>query len=145
MKLHELKPGSSVKARKRVGRGESSGWGKTSGRGANGQGQRSGGLKKPYFEGGQTPLYKRLPKRGFTNVHRTEYAIVNVGMLNEFKAGSVVDFAALQAAGLVNKKYDGLKILGNGELSIALTVKANKFSSAAEQKITQAGGKIEVI
>ncbi|HAD23800.1 LSU ribosomal protein L15P [Kandleria vitulina] len=146
MKLHELHYTEGArKERKRVGRGTSSGHGKTSTRGQKGQGARSGGGKKPGFEGGQTPLFMRLPKRGFTNVNRKEFAIVNVEDLNKFEANSVVDFEALKAAGLVKKELDGLKILGNGELSVALTVKANKFSASAVKAIEAAGGKTEVI
>lgn len=146
MKLHELHyTDGSRKERKRVGRGTSSGTGKTSGRGQKGQGARSGGGKKPGFEGGQTPLFMRIPKRGFTNVNRKEYAIVNVKDLNRFEANSVVDLEALMNAGLVKKELDGLKILGNGELTVALTVKANKFSKSAASAIEAAGGKTEVI
>ena len=146
MKLHELHYTEGArKERKRVGRGTSSGHGKTSTRGQKGQGARSGGGKKPGFEGGQTPLFMRLPKRGFTNVNRKEFAIVNVEDLNKFEANSVVDFEALKAAGLVKKELDGLKILGNGELNVALTVKANKFSASAVKAIEAAGGKTEVI
>lgn len=146
MKLHELHYTEGArKERKRVGRGTSSGHGKTSTRGQKGQGARSGGGKKPGFEGGQTPLFMRLPKRGFTNVNRKEFAIVNVEDLNKFEANTVVDFEALKAAGLVKKELDGLKILGNGELSVALTVKANKFSASAVKAIEAAGGKTEVI
>ena len=146
MKLHELHYTEGArKERKRVGRGTSSGHGKTSTRGQKGQGARSGGGKKPGFEGGQTPLFMRLPKRGFTNVNRKEFAIVNVEDLNKFEANAVVDFEALKAAGLVKKELDGLKILGNGELSVALTVKANKFSASAVKAIEAAGGKTVVI
>ncbi|HHU55297.1 MAG TPA: 50S ribosomal protein L15 [Acholeplasmataceae bacterium] len=146
MKLHELKPVEGARhTRKRVGRGTGSGMGKTSGRGHKGQNARSGGGVRPGFEGGQTPLFKRLPKRGFTNVNRKEYAIVNVGDLNVFKDGTVVTIDALKKQGLVKKEYDGLKILGNGKLEIGLTVKANKFSKSAEKSIVDAGGKIEVI
>ena len=146
MKLHELQYTEGArKERKRVGRGTSSGHGKTSTRGQKGQGARSGGGKKPGFEGGQTPLFMRLPKRGFTNVNRKEFAIVNVADLNKFEANAVVDFEALKAAGLVKKELDGLKILGNGELNVALTVKANKFSASAVKAIEAAGGKTEVI
>ena len=140
MKLNELKytEGSRPK-RNRVGRGTSSG------NGQKGQGARSGGGKKPGFEGGQTPLFMRLPKRGFTNVNRKEYAIVNVESLNAFEPNSVVDLEVLMNAGLVKKSLDGLKILGNGELKVALTVKANKFSKSAVEAIEAAGGKTEVI
>jgi large subunit ribosomal protein L15 len=146
MKLHELKPVEGARhAKKRVGRGTGSGTGKTSGRGHKGQNSRSGGGVRPNFEGGQTPLFKRLPKRGFTNVNRKEYAIVNVGDLNTFRAGSIVTLEALQKKGLVKKVYDGLKILGEGKLEKVLTVKANKFSKSAEKSILDAGGKLEVI
>lgn len=147
MKLHELKPNEgSVQTRKRVGRGPGSGLGKTSGKGHKGQNARSGGGVRPGFEGGQLPLFRRLPKRGFNNYEfRTEYAIVNVGDLNEFKDGSVIELSNLKESGLVKKEKDGIKILGNGELTKKLTVKANKFSSTAKQKIENAGGKIEVI
>ena len=144
MKLHELKPNEgSVQTRKRVGRGPGSGLGKTSGKGHK---ARSGGGVRPGFEGGQLPLFRRLPKRGFNNYEfRTEYAIVNVGDLNDFKDGSVIELSNLKESGLVKKEKDGIKILGNGELTKKLTVKANKFSSTARVKIENAGGKIEVI
>ena len=146
MKLHELQPvEGSRHSRKRVGRGTGSGHGKTSCRGHKGQNSRSGGGVRPGFEGGQTPLFKRLPKRGFTNVNHKEYAIVNVEDLNVFEAGSVVTIENLQEKGLVKKVYNGVKVLGDGKLEVALTVKANKFSKAAEAAITSAGGKIEVI
>lgn len=147
MKLHELKPNEgSVQTRKRVGRGPGSGLGKTSGKGHKGQNARSGGVVRPGFEGGQLPLFRRLPKRGFNNYEfRTEYAIVNVGDLNDFKDGSVIELSNLKESGLVKKEKDGIKILGNGELTKKLTVKANKFSSTARVKIENAGGKIEVI
>ena len=146
MKLNELTYTEGArKKRKRVGRGTSSGSGKTSGRGQKGQGARSGGGKKPGFEGGQTPLFRRLPKRGFTYINRKEYAIVNVEALNNFEANSVVDTESLINAGLVKKELDGVKILGNGELKVALTVKAKKFSASAVKAIEAAGGKTEVI
>ena len=146
MKLNELTYTEGArKKRKRVGRGTSSGSGKTSGRGQKGQGARSGGGKKPGFEGGQTPLFRRLPKRGFTNINRKEYAIVNVEALNNFEANSVVDTESLINAGLVKKELDGVKILGNGELKVALKVKAKKFSASAVKAIEAAGGKTEVI
>lgn len=146
MKLHELQstPGAR-KDRKRVGRGTGSGNGKTAGRGQKGQQSRSGGGKKPGFEGGQTPLFMRIPKRGFTNFNRKVFAIVNVEDLNKFEANTVVDVETLMKAGLVKKELDGLKILGNGKLEVALTVKANKFSKAAVSAIEAAGGKTEVI
>lgn len=146
MKLHELKPVAGARhSKKRLGRGTGSGLGKTSGKGHKGQNARSGGGVRPGFEGGQTPLFKRLPKRGFTNVNRKEYAIVNVEDLNRFRKGSVVTIERLKSEGLINKEYDGIKILGNGKLEKSLTVQAHKFSKSAEQAIVEAGGKIEVI
>lgn len=146
MKLNELKPVDGAKhAKKRVGRGIGSGTGKTAGRGTKGQNARSGGGVRPGYEGGQTPLFKRLPKRGFTNIHAHEYAIVNLEDLNsKFEAGSVVDLEALKKVGLVKKEYEGVKVLGNGELDKALTVKAKKFSKSAVEKISKAGGTVEV-
>lgn len=147
MKLHELSPaaGSTHKSY-RVGRGTGSGNGKTSGRGNKGQKARSGGGVRPGFEGGQMPLQRRIPKRGFTNIFATHYACVNVSDLNEkFDNGAVVDAQTLKAAGLIKKPLDGVKILGNGELSKKLTVNAKAFSESAKQKIEQAGGKAEVI
>ena len=146
MNLSELRPNDgSTHYKKRVGRGTGSGTGKTSGRGHKGQNARSGGGTRPGFEGGQTPLFKRLPKRGFTNMNRKEYAIVNLGDFNEFKAGRVVDVEFLKKYGLVKKEYNGLKVLGKGELTVALTVKANKFSKTAADAIAAAGGTAEVI
>jgi len=146
VRLHELKPAEgSTHKRKRVGRGMASGWGKTSGRGHKGQGQRSGGGKGPYFEGGQMPLVRRLPKRGFNNVLRKEYAEVKLEDLNRFAAGTVVTPELLVESGLVKNAFDGIKILGNGELRQALTVKAHRFTDSAAAKIEQAGGKVEVI
>lgn len=147
MKLHELKPNEgSVQTRKRVGRGPGSGLGKTSGKGHKGQNARSGGGVRPGFEGGQLPLFRRLPKRGFNNYEfKTEYATVNISDLNEFADGTVVGLEQLKECGLVKKEKDGIKILGNGELTKKLTVKANKFSNSAKSKIENAGGKIEVI
>ena len=146
MKLNELKPVEGARHyKKRVGRGTGSGLGKTSTRGHKGQNARSGGGVRPGFEGGQTPLFKRLPKRGFTNINRLEYAVVNVNDLNQFEAGSVVDLQALKQKGLVKKEYEGVKVLGNGEVKVALTVKAKKFSETAKQKISAAGGSIEVL
>ena len=146
MKLNELKPVEGARHyKKRVGRGTGSGLGKTSTRGHKGQNARSGGGVRPGFEGGQTPLFKRLPKRGFTNVNRLEYAVVNVSDLNTFEAGSVVDLQALKQKGLVKKEYEGVKVLGNGELKVAVTVKAKKFSETAKEKISAAGGSIEVL
>lgn len=146
MKLNELKPVEGSKHyKKRVGRGIGSGMGKTSTRGHKGQNARSGGGVRPGYEGGQTPVFKRLPKRGFTNVNHKDYAIVNVEMLNQFEAGSVVDFEALAQKGLVKKEYEGVKVLGHGKLTVALTVKAAKFSKSAEEQIKAAGGTAEVI
>ena len=146
MKLNELKPVEGARHyKKRVGRGSGSGMGKTATRGHKGQDARSGGGVRPGFEGGQTPLFKRLPKRGFTNVNRIDYAVINVEDLNCFEAGSVVDTVALKAKGLINKEYEGVKVLGDGELNVALTVKAKKFSKSASEKISAAGGTIEVL
>ncbi len=146
MKLNELKPVEGAKhSKKRLGRGIGSGNGKTAGRGAKGQNARSGGGVRPGYEGGQTPLFKRLPKRGFTNVSHKEYAIVNLGEIEkEFEAGSVVDLASLKAAGLVKKEYEGVKILGEGELTKALTFKVVKVTKSAQEKISKAGGTVEV-
>ena len=146
MKLHELKPAEgSRKERNRVGRGIGSGNGKTSGRGHKGQNSRSGGGVRPGFEGGQNPLFRRLPKRGFTNVNRKEYAIVNVETLNRFEDGAEVSAALLLETGVVSNEKAGIKILGNGELTKKLTVKAHKFSASAKEAIEKAGGSIEVI
>ena len=146
MKLHELQVVEGARhSRKRVGRGTGSGHGKTACKGHKGQNARSGGGVRPGFEGGQTPLFKRLPKRGFTNVNHKEYAVVNVEDLNVFENGAVVTIENLQEKGLVKKVYDGVKVLGNGKLDKNLTVKANKFSKTAEAAITSAGGNIEVI
>lgn len=146
MKLNELKPVEGAKhSKKRLGRGIGSGNGKTAGRGAKGQNARSGGGVRPGYEGGQTPLFKRLPKRGFTNVSHKEYAIVNLGEIEkEFEAGSVVDLASLKVAGLVKKEYEGVKILGEGELTKALTFKVVKVTKSAQEKISKAGGTVEV-
>lgn len=146
MKLHELQYTEGArKERKRIGRGTSSGTGKTAGRGQKGQGARSGGGKKPGFEGGQTPLFMRLPKRGFTNFNRVEYAIVNLEQLNSFEEGTVVCPKMLKEAGIIKKELDGVKVLGNGKLEKAITVKAHKFSKSAIASIEAAGGKTEVI
>lgn len=146
MKLHELKPAEgSTKNRKRLGRGTASGQGKTGGRGQKGQGSRSGGGVRIGFEGGQMPLYRRLPKVGFTNIFRKEYAIVNVSDLDIFENGAVVTPEDLKQAGLVKAEKSGIKILGNGDLNKTLTVKAHKFSKTAEEKIAASGGKVEVI
>lgn len=146
MKLHELSPApGSRTSQKRLGRGTGSGLGKTSGKGHKGQKARSGHGKGAYFEGGQLPLVRRIPKRGFTNIFKKEYALVNVSALDAFDNGATVDFAALKQAGLVNKPLDGVKILGNGEIKKKLTVQAAKFSGAAKEKIEAAGGKAEVV
>ena len=146
MKLHELHPAEgSTSAQKRLGRGSGSGLGKTSGKGHKGAKARSGGGKRPGFEGGQMPLYRRVPKRGFTNVFGTEYAAVNVERLEVFENGATVDAAALLEKKIIRKELDGVKILGGGELTKKLTVKAAKFSGSAKEKIEAAGGKAEVI
>ena len=146
MKLHELQPAAgSKKTRTRVGRGLGSGLGKTSGRGQKGQNSRSGGGVRSGFEGGQMPLYRRLPKRGFNNVFAKQYAEVNVEQLNRFEDGATVDPVALIEAGILKNVRDGIRILGNGTLETKnLTVIANGFTKAAEEKITAAGGKVEV-
>src|SRR6056297_2914803 len=146
MKLHNLKPSpGSKKNRKRVGRGSGSGQGTTAGRGMNGQNSRSGGGTRPGFEGGQMPLYRRLPKRGFTNIFQKEYAIVNLDSLNDFDENEEVTVELLLDRKIIRKKLDGVKILGKGEINKKLTVKANKFSKTAKEKIEAAGGKAEVI
>ena len=146
MKLHELKPAEgSRKPRRRVGRGIGSGRGKTSTRGTKGQFSRTGGGTRPGFEGGQMPLYRRLPKRGFKNTFAKKYAEVNVEQLNCFDNGAVVDPAALIEAGILKNVLDGVRVLGNGELTKSLTVQAQGFTKSAQQKIEAAGGKAEVI
>jgi large subunit ribosomal protein L15 len=146
MKLHELRHGEgSNKNRKRKGRGRGSGLGKTGGRGMNGQNSRSGRGTRLGFEGGQMPLFRRVPKRGFTNIWKTEYAILNVDDLNRFEAGTVVTPELLREAGMVKQIKDGVKILGEGKLEKNVTVKAHKFSETAKEKIESAGGKAEVI
>ena len=147
MKLHELQPAAgSKKTRTRVGSGLGSGLGKTSGRGQKGQNSRSGGGVRSGFEGGQMPLYRRLPKRGFNNVFAKQYAEVNVEQLNRFEDGATVDPVALIEAGILKNVRDGIRILGNGTLETKnLTVIANGFTKSAEEKITAAGGKVEVI
>ncbi|MFD0716716.1 50S ribosomal protein L15 [Paenibacillus sp. GCM10027626] len=146
MKLHELTPAAGSRpAGYRKGRGIGSGNGKTAGRGHKGQNARSGGGVRPGFEGGQNPLYRRLPKRGFNNPFRKEYAIVNIEELNSFAAGTEVTPELLMEQGIVKNPQSGIKVLGNGEISVQLTVKANKFSQSAVEKITAAGGKTEVI
>lgn len=146
MKLHELKPTEgSRKQRNRVGRGIGSGNGKTAGKGHKGQNARSGGGVRLGFEGGQTPLFQRLPKRGFTNIHRKEFAVVNLDVLNRFEDGTEVTPELLIETGVVRKEKSGIKILANGNIEKKLTVRANKFSSAAKEAIEAAGGKTEVI
>ena len=146
MKLHELHPAEgSTAAQKRLGRGAGSGLGKTSGKGHKGAKARSGGGKRPGFEGGQMPLYRRVPKRGFNNVFGTDYAVVNVERLEVFENGDVVDAAALLEKKIIRKELAGVKILGVGELTKKLTVKAAKFSATAKEKIEAVGGKAEVI
>ena len=146
MKLNNLYPApKSVKKRKRVGRGCGSGHGSTSCRGSNGQNSRSGGGVRPGFEGGQMPLYRRVPKRGFTNVFKKDYSIVNIGQLNVFEDGDVVDQKELIDKGIIKKVGYGVKILANGELNKKLTIKASKFSQKAISKIELIDGKIEVV
>ncbi|EIT84038.1 50S ribosomal protein L15 [Fictibacillus macauensis ZFHKF-1] len=146
MKLHELKPAEGSRStRNRVGRGIGSGNGKTSGRGHKGQKARSGGGVRPGFEGGQNPLARRLPKRGFTNPTRKEYAIVNLDKLARFEEGTEVTPELLLETGVVSKENSGIKVLGNGKLGVKLTVKAHKFSASAKEAIEAAGGKTEVI
>ncbi len=146
MKLNEMMATEGARStKKRIGRGLGSGNGKTAGKGHKGQNARSGGGVAIGFEGGQTPFFKRMPKRGFTNFTRKEYAIVNVEDLNKFEDGVTVDFAAVKAAGLVKKELDGLKVLGNGKLEKKLTVKAAKFSASAKKAIEEAGGTAEVL
>jgi len=146
MKLHELKPAKgSRRERKRVGRGPGSGTGKTAGRGEKGQKSRSGYSAKRGFEGGQMPLHRRLPKRGFTNLFRTEFRTVNVDRLNRFESGATVTPETLLEVGLLRKGVEAVKILGNGELTVALTVQAHRFTRGAVEKIEKAGGKAEVI
>ena len=147
MKLHELEKNiGATHKKKRVGRGPGSGLGKTSGRGQKGQKARSGGSINPVFEGGQLPLYRRIPKRGFSNAKfKTVYAVINVEDLNVFEDGTVVTPALLKETGLVKKQLDGIKVLGNGKLEKKLTIQASKFSASALEKIKEAGSKAEVI
>jgi len=146
MKLDELKPvPGSRKRRKRVGMGLGSGHGKTACRGHKGQNARSGGGVRPGFEGGQMPLQRRTPKRGFTNIFKKRFAIVNVKDLNRFDANSIVDPAALKEKGIIKKVYDGVKVLGTGDLQVPLTVRVHRISSSAAQKIGKAAGRVEVI
>lgn len=146
MKLNELKPATgSRKPRKRLGRGVAAGTGKTAGRGSKGHNSRSGGGVRPGFEGGQMPLHRRLPKRGFSNIFGNTLAVVNVRDLQRFETGSVVDEAELVRVGLVKGVRDGIKLLGQGSIDRALTIKVNKVSDSAKQKIEDAGGSVEVI
>jgi len=146
MKLNELSPPQgSRRAPRRLGRGVGSGRGKTAGRGTKGYNSRSGGGVRPGYEGGQMPLHRRLPKRGFTNIFRKNIAVINVRDLNKFDKGSLVDEAALVAAGLVKGKQDGIKLLGHGEIKHSLEVKVNQISKSAREKIETAGGKVEVL
>ena len=146
MKLFELQPGvGSNKDTKRKGRGHGSGNGKTAGRGHKGQNARSGGGVRIGFEGGQMPIYRRLPKRGFNNVFAKQYAEIKVSDLNKFENGAVVDAAALKEAGIIKKTLDGIKVLGNGDVTVKVTVKAAKFTETAKSKIEAAGGKAEVM
>ncbi|MFO7496610.1 MAG: 50S ribosomal protein L15 [Desulfobacterales bacterium] len=145
MKLSELSPAEgSRKARKRLGRGVGSGSGKTAGRGTKGQNSRSGGGVRPGFEGGQMPIHRRLPKSGFTNIFKKNFAVINVRDLAKFESGSVVDEVAVYKSGLVKGKSDGVKLLGVGEIDFPLTIKLSKVSQSATDKITAAGGKVEV-
>ena len=146
MKLHDLAPAEgSTKASKRVGRGHGSGWGKTAGKGHKGQNARSGGGVRPGFEGGQTRLARRIPKRGFNNIFAAKYTAINVSDLEKFVDGTVVDGELLVAAGVVKKCGNGIKVLGGGELTKKLTVKAAAYSASAKEKIEKAGGEAEVI
>ena len=147
MKLHTVKPNSfATKTKKRVGRGPGSGTGKTAGRGENGQKSRSGGGVRVGFEGGQTPLFRRLPKRGFSNARfKKVYAVINLSELNKFENGAEVNPEILKNAGIIKNSLDGIKVLGNGTLDKKLTVKANKFSASAKKQIEDLGGKAEVI
>lgn len=147
MKLHELEKNIGAKqAKKRVGRGPGSGLGKTCGRGQKGQKARSGGSINPVFEGGQLPLYRRLPKRGFSNyLFKKEYAVINIGDLNVFENGTLVTPALLKEKGIIKKQLSGIKVLGNGKLEKKLTIQANKFSASAIEKIKESGSKAEVI
>jgi len=146
MKLHELKPAKgATKERQRKGRGVGSGWGKTAGRGSKGQKARSGAGIRPGWEGGQMPLHRRLPKRGFTNIFKKEFAIINVSDLARFDAGMLVDEAALVRIGLLKGRHDGIKLLGHGDIGVALTVKLNAISRSAKEKIEAVGGSVEVV
>ena len=146
MKLHELAPpAKSRKSNKRLGRGVGSGWGKTAGRGTKGYNSRSGGGVRPGYEGGQMPIQRRLPKRGFTNIFRKKIAVINLRDLLAFESGSLVDGTALVKAGLVKGQNDGIKLLGHGEIKVALNIKLNQVSKSAREKIEAAGGSVEVV
>jgi large subunit ribosomal protein L15 len=146
MRLNELKPSTRFrKQRKRVGRGQGSGHGKTACRGTKGQKSRSGSATRPGFEGGQMPLKRRLPKRGFTNIFRKKYALVNIKDLNIFEEGTIVDNEVLIKCGLIKGNYDGIKVLGNGEITYPITLKVHRLSKKAKDKIEAAGGKVEVV
>ena len=146
MKLHEMKYNEGARSSiKRLGRGQGSGQGKTAGKGHKGQNARSGGGVAIGFEGGQTPLYKRIPKRGFTNFTRKEYAVVNLDVLNRFEDGAVVTPEVLKETGIVKKQLDGIKVLGNGKLEKKLTVKCNMISASAKKAIEEVGGTVEVL
>ena len=147
MKLHDLRPneGGGVKAKKRLGRGIASGTGKTAGRGHKGQKARSGGGVRPGFEGGQMPIYRRLPKRGFTNIFAKKYTSINVEDLNKFDNGTEITAEVLKENGVIKKINDGIVVLGRGDLNKKVTIKAKRFSKSAEEKISAAGGKAEVI
>ncbi len=145
MKIHELAPAAgSTRDVKRIGRGHGSGNGKTAGKGHKGQKARSGTGMRPGFEGGQMPLQRRIPKRGFNNIFASKYSVINLSSLNKFDDGAVVDAAALIEKGIIKKEYDGVKVLANGNLTKKLTVKAAAFSASAKEKIEAAGGKVEV-
>ena len=146
MKLHELSPASGARrARKRLGRGVATGQGKTAGRGTKGQGSRSGGGVRPGYEGGQMPIHRRLPKRGFTNIFKKQFAIINVKDLSRFEDGSQIDEVALVKQGLVKGRFDGIKLLGQGEIDRPVQIKVHAVSKSAQAKITAAGGTVEVI
>jgi large subunit ribosomal protein L15 len=146
MRLNDLSPAKGSKSpRNRVGRGVGSGWGKTAGRGSKGHRSRSGGGVRPGFEGGQMPLHRRLPKRGFYNVFKKAVSIINIRDLNRFESGSVVDEAAMMQAGIIKGKFDAVKLLGQGDITYPLTVKVSAASQKAKEKIEAAGGKIEGI
>jgi large subunit ribosomal protein L15 len=146
MKLNELSPADgSKKSRQRLGRGVGSGWGKTAGRGSKGQGARSGGGVRPGYEGGQMPIHRRLPKRGFTNIFKKNFAIINIRDLARFESGSTVDEVELVKCGLIKGTYDGIKLLGQGEIDYPLQIKVNAVSESARKKISSAGGTVEVV